>query len=383
MVINLDLAEEGISAEYILSKGHNDFRVLVNLLKDKGCSDKSIARISEALCDETTARYFGGEVNQAFWKGCVDKALAKIGYIGELREAFRNNTYMDIRSRYTKIPLAQPTQITPRMSLEMKTPVVSKDAKATSAGLALEHITALRGLCMQYIENILANPYGDIHFGQTPNRYGLIIYDSTLKGDEKEMIQALASLRGSRGHKFEIVVIPSKDGRNLVQEWDITGDNVRIATGFLSDAYRSTGVDAQRAFTDEESQVVEVANVLKGQMPVGIIAGSRARVEDIAKRINQESRAGRDKYVFVTSQNPTDFQINGEVKEAFVAFEAMFADILDKFKHYDTIKERLDALTPTERLQLLFEILPAVTSEEFIQKIEVLKHAVDEIGKAA
>ena len=223
--------------------------------------------------------------------------------------------------------------------------------KASSAGQALNQIESLRELYMQYLSRISDNPYGDTHFGQTPNKYGLIIYDSTLKGDEKEMIETIASLKGSRGNKFEIVVIPSKDGRNLIKDWKITG-NI--------------------SFT-EHSNATETAKILSKTRPVGIIAGVEADPEGMVIEINAEKRDG--KHVFVTSQEPASIEKDGKTVESFIAFEVIFADIMNKFKNYDANKKY--------SLAELAVILPAVTSAEFIQMIETLKHTMDELAKAA
>jgi len=224
-------------------------------------------------------------------------------------------------------------------------------SKTSSAGLALKHIAALKGLCTQYLNTLLTNSYGDMHFGQTPNKYGLIIYDSTLKGDEKEMIETIASLKGSRGNKFEIVVIPSNDGRNLIKDWKIAGDI---------------------SFT-EQSNAVETAKILSKTRPVGVIAGVEADPEAMIIEINAEKRDG--KHVFITSQEPASIEEDGKTIESFIAFEVIFADIMSKFKTYDANKKY--------SLAELAVILPAVTSVEFIQMIEALKHTMDELEKAA
>jgi len=89
--------------------------------------------------------------------------------------------------------------------------------------------------------------------------------------------------------------------------------------------------------------------------------------------INAEKKDG--KHVFITSQEPASIEKGGKTIKSFVAFEVIFADIMSKFKTYDANKKY--------SLSDLAIILPAVTSTEFVQMIEILKHTMEEIAKAA
>jgi len=259
--------------------------------------------------------------------------------------------------------------------------------KSSSAGKAIERAKELRRSCTELFEDMAKNPY-ERYFGKSPNispdRYGLIIYDSTLRGEEKQLIMTLALLKDLRNRpKFEIIVIPSKDGRNLIADWGISGENVKTADSLLENVYKDTGVELQEAFSDEEVLVIETANILKTQMPVGIIAGARVDIEDMAAKINTERRESRDRYVFITSQHPADIELNGEMKRSFLVFEAIFADIINKLRNYEKIAEELEIIPLTERVKMLFEILPAIINPEFIQRIEELKISLEAVKRAA
>ncbi len=259
--------------------------------------------------------------------------------------------------------------------------------KASSAGKTIERAEDLRRSYTELFEDMAKNPY-ECYFGKSPNispdRYGLIIYDSTLRGEEEQLIRALALLRDLRNRpKFEIIVVPSKDGRNLIADWGISGENVKTAGSFLKNIYKNTGIALQKAFSNEEAPVIEVANILKTQMPVGIIAGARVDIEDMVAKINTDRKQGRDRYVFITSQHPADIELNGEMQRSFLVFEAIFADIINKLRNYEKIVEELETVPLAERLKMLFEILPAITNPGFIQRIEALKISLEAAEQAA
>ena len=240
-----------------------------------------------------------------------------------------------------------------------KDKVPSDETKASSAGQALKYIAELRTSIIKYLESVRNNPY-DNHFGLP--QYGLIIYDSTLREDTIDVIKSLASLRNFRGeYVFEIVVVPSKNGRNLIGK--IQGNIRTIAAG----------------------DVEEEAKGLMIRKPVGIIAGAEVGdVAGLAMEIESAKRRNGDNwYVFVTSQVPVDIEIKGLMSKDFVAFEPMLADILGKFKNYNSLKERLDRLTLREKLDLLCEILPALTDPRFMERIEALREVMDMVAKAA
>jgi hypothetical protein len=259
--------------------------------------------------------------------------------------------------------------------------------KSSSAGKAIERAEDLRRSYLELFEDMAKNPY-ECYFGNSPNispdRYGLIIYDSTLRGEEKQLIRTLALLKDLRNRsKFEIIVIPSKDGRNLIADWGISGENVKTADSFLEDVYKDTGVVLRKAFSGEEVLVIEAANILKTQMPVGIIAGARIDIEDMAAKINTDRKQNRDRYVFITSQHTADIELNGEMKRSLLVFEAIFADIMNKLRNYEKIAEELETMPLAEKLKMLFEILPAITNPEFIQRIEALKISLEAVKRAA
>jgi len=187
--------------------------------------------------------------------------------------------------------------------------------------------------CREMIETLYSKI--DKDFGPTPASYGLITYDITLEDKDKELLGSLASRQTFKGtSKFRI-----------------------ISLGKIS----------------IEQAMMEISRI-KGEIgpqPLGIIAGPEIKVEDLAHAIVEAEIEG----VFISSQEPADIEVDGEFRTNFVVFEAMLASLLLKLKAYDPdIAYSVDEI---------YEILPPITSPEFVEKIEALKRDIDLTAAAA
>jgi hypothetical protein len=237
----------------------------------------------------------------------------------------------------------------------------SAPAKSSSAGMAIE---SLRGSLESLLREIQSNP-NNLYFSKNFNKYGLIIYDSTLPESETDreyvirIIKLLASLKNFRGdNMFEIRVVPSQDDRNLIGSIEnvVTIDNLNVE---------------------------DAANALRVTMPVGILAGEDAgNISSLAINMHDTRDKRSQKHVFIVAP---------DVAENAIRFEVMLANMLDKFNRYDDIKAELDAinseLTGHERIQRLLSIicetLPPITEAEFTDMVQTLRNAMDAVAKAA
>jgi len=237
-------------------------------------------------------------------------------------------------------------------------------SKPASAGMAIEF---LRGSLESLLHEIQSSP-NKLYFSKSFNRYGLIIYDSTLPESEADreyvirIIKLLASLKNFRGdNMFEIRVVPSQDGRNLI-----------------------SGIE--NITTIESVDVEEAAISLRGNMPVGILAGQDAGdISRLAINMHDTRDERRNqKHVFVVAP---------DVAENAIRFEIMLANMLDKFNRYDDIKTEIDTINKefarneTERvkrlLTLICETLPPITDAEFTDMVHILRNAMEAVAKAA
>jgi len=237
-------------------------------------------------------------------------------------------------------------------------------SKPASAGMAIE---SLRGSLETLLQHIQTNPKS-LYFDKSFNKYGLIIYDSTLPESQVDreyvirIIKLLASLKNYRGENmFDIKVVPSRDGRNLI-----------------------SGIE--NVTTIESASVEEAAITLRRNMPVGILAGQDAG--DIS-RLAIDMHDTRDErrnhnHVFIVAP---------DITENAIRFEIMLANILDKFNRYNDIKTELDTINresagnENERIQrllkLLCETLPPITESEFAEIVNSLRNAMEAVAKAA
>lgn len=186
------------------------------------------------------------------------------------------------------------------------------------------------------------------------------------------MLKALAALRTWSGSKFEIVVTTTEDRKNLIEQWEIAADNVRTVEQFLKDCYQ--GEDISKKFPGEQDKVIEAARILRSrEMPVGIVAAWDVQVRTMAREING-SKKHNDKYVFITSQEPSERMIS----------EVSIIDILNKLRNYDKIVEQIGPLSLEEKIDWLIKILPPVTKHnEFMKEIERLRLATEAIRESA
>jgi hypothetical protein len=218
------------------------------------------------------------------------------------------------------------------------------------------------------------------------NKYGLIIYESALQGSEEEktMVEKLVSIKNTRGEpKFEIIIVPSSDKTNIITQWGITG--VKTAADFL----KERNIKEKDIPGALNGQVVLVADALKNQMPIGVIADHTVDADTITRNLNPDksgekasSRDRNQKYVFVTAlPDPVDVIRDGK---PYKTSNAAFSDILSKLALYDKLAVELESLSYKERIaKILCNILDATDIAQFTTQIEAIKHAVDEIAKAA
>jgi HEAT repeat protein len=237
-------------------------------------------------------------------------------------------------------------------------------AKSASAGIAIE---SLRVSLEALLHGIQSNPH-NIYFSKSFNRYGLIIYDSTLPESEADrnyvmgIIELIASIKNFRGYNvFEIRVVPSQTGRNLIGS-------------------------IENVVTIDSLNVEDAAKILRVNMPVGILAGEDAgNISSLAINMHDTRDERRNqKHVFIVAP---------DVAENAIRFEIMLANMLDKFNRYDDIKTKIDAINKefagneTERvkrlLTLICETLPPITDAEFTDMVHTLRNAMDAVAKAA
>jgi hypothetical protein len=212
-------------------------------------------------------------------------------------------------------------------------------------------------------------------FGLTPYRYGLIIDDTTLKGNEKQLLEFLATRPTSNSKsKFVILINTSKGKQDFIRQWDLPRENVLTMDEFLT----LRGFDLSTLESDQQRLVV-AAGLLKNQIgqnqPIGVIAGPSVDIASLAEDIQQQKVEG----VFISSQQPADVTVTIDDKPTLikdmVLFEALLADILTKLHSYDHTRQY--------SIQELVNILPAITSQDFIKAIDSVKRALEEIAKAA
>jgi len=250
----------------------------------------------------------------------------------------------------------------------------AKDTRSSSSGEALQIVNKAWNTLSTALDNTSIFKF---------NKYGLIIYESALQGSEEEraMIEELVSIKNTRSEaKFEIIIVPSSDETSIIKQLGITG--VKTVTEFLSER----NIDIPNNLSD---QIVKVADALKNQMPIGVVADHTVDADTIARRLNpdkgREGISRRDqnqKYVFVTAlPNPADLIIDGKPCKAS---KVAFSDILSKLALYDELVAELESLPYKERIaKILCNILDATDIAQFTTQIEAIKHAIDEIAKAA
>jgi hypothetical protein len=215
-------------------------------------------------------------------------------------------------------------------------------------------------------------PYG-LQFGHSPYCYGIIIDEAVLRNEEKWIIEFLASRKTSNNKPKFVILINMKDEKeSIIDKWGLLQENILSIDKFLE----QRGADLS-GLGSKQAKVIQAARLLKNRIsqsqPIGVIAGPSVDIEKMAHNMQRKNIKG----VFISSQQPAATRID-RGKTSIITnfmFEALLADILLKLKSYNPAREYT--------IQELIYNLPPITSMEFMEKIELLKAAIEAISQAA
>jgi len=255
---------------------------------------------------------------------------------------------------------------------ENRNEIIAEMPAIKQAGISGQQLSSQASELEKLCVDMFNFPY-DLQFGYSPYRYGIIIDEAVLEGEEKRIIEFLASQKTSNKKPKFIILINTKNAKeSIIDKWGLLQENILSIDKF----FKQRGADLSE-LGSEQDKIIQAARLLKSRIsqnqPIGVIAGPSVDIEKMAHSIQREKIKG----VFISSQQPAATRID-RGKTSIITdfmFEALLADILLKLKSYNPARKYT--------IQELIEILPPITSIEFIEKIKLLKAATEAISQAA
>jgi hypothetical protein len=213
--------------------------------------------------------------------------------------------------------------------------------------------------------------HGDSRYLETPSPRALLIGASTL--DDRDSVRALisqiAAFKNLRGEdQFKLGVVYK------------SGAQVNTQKKMLAEL----GIGEDRIEFKSEKEAYHWVTEQSRRMPVAVMTGSDISDlvglrRDIADFQKEQLSRGIGHLVFMISQEDN---IGKDIDGPRFAFEAMFYKVLDKFHNHDEIKDQIETLIQqgapaSEILTILFEALPPMDSQQFIEMVVEFKRVAD------
>jgi len=261
---------------------------------------------------------------------------------------------------------------------------VSDGAKASSAGHEGLVTSAAQGLLSTCVASYNV-PFYDMLGSKMPYSRGLIIDDSLLRDDERvrNVLGTFTDMAASNKDrsKFIILVNTTEARQELIGHLQAQGlflkSNILTVNDFLKNNRMETeGLSKNR-------RLIEATKLLKrrcvptqlernnGGSPVGIMAGPKVDVDELANIIKQEGVKG----VYIATPDPSDIIIDGKSFDHSILFEALLADLLIKIRDYNPQHYTYE--------DLIMILPPISTFEQLINTMQQLKSTMEAVAKAA